>query len=33
MDSAFLNQTTQMHIDPAVIDLGAWNPQFSLLPL
>jgi len=33
MDSAFLNQTTQMHIDPAVIDLGAGNPQFSLLPL
>jgi len=26
-------QTTQMHIDPAVIDLGVGQPQFSLLPI
>ncbi|MBN2149075.1 MAG: PLP-dependent aminotransferase family protein [Anaerolineales bacterium] len=33
MDTNHLTQTTQMHIDPAVIDLGAGNPQFELLPL
>jgi len=26
-------QTTQMHVDPTVIDLGVGQPQFSLLPL
>ncbi len=26
-------QTTQMHVDPAVIDLGVGQPQASLLPL
>ena len=26
-------QTTQMHVDPDVIDLGVGQPQFSLLPL
>ena len=26
-------QTTQLHVDPAVIDLGVGQPQFSLLPL
>ena len=26
-------QTTQLHIDPAMIDLGVGQPQRSLLPL
>jgi len=33
MDTSHLVLTTQMHIDPQVIDLGAGQPQFSLLPL
>ncbi len=27
------NQTTQLHVDPSVIDLGVGQPQLSLLPL
>ncbi|MBE0695471.1 MAG: PLP-dependent aminotransferase family protein [Anaerolineaceae bacterium] len=33
MSSNHLVQTTQMHVDPAVIDLGVGQPQLSLLPL
>ncbi len=33
MSSNTFVQTTQMHVDPSVIDLGIGQPQFSLLPL
>jgi 2-aminoadipate transaminase len=33
MTSTHPIQTTQMHIDPAVIDLGVGQPQLALLPL
>ncbi len=33
MDTTGFVQTTQMHVDPSVIDLGVGQPQFSLLPL
>ncbi len=33
MDNSFRVQTTQMHVDPNVIDLGVGQPQLDLLPL